>query len=406
MSAVTPKVAWPGRRPAPLLLWSITLVGITANTLIAPVLPDIVGDFGRPDSSAGLLVAAASVPGVVAAPMIGVAADRLGRRNVVVPCLAIFGLMGAVSSVAPSFWLLIGSRFLLGIGAAGLINLSVVLIGDHWQGNERVTQVGRNAAVLTASLALLPLLSGLLAAAGGWRLSLAPSALALVAAAAAWVLLDDVRPPHGELSLRDQLHVAGSTLRTPAIAATIASGFLIFVMVFGLFLTTLPVHLQREFSLSAAPRGALLAIPSITSTLLALNLARVRRLLGLRLLLVLGAALFGVALLWVGAASTVFGAILGLLVYGLAEGATVPSLQETTAARAPAAQRGVVLAVWVSAVRLGQTTGPLVFAVLFEHIGTSATLMVGSLVCVPIVALHGFTSVGVDPDAPGAHFDS
>lgn len=394
MATTNPPVAWPGRRPSPLLIYAITLTGITANTLISPVLPDIIDDFGRPGSAAGLVVAAASMPGVLAAPVIGVLADRVGRRNVVVPCLAIFGVMGAVAALAPSYWVLVGARFLMGIGSAGLINLSVVIIGDHWDGPERVRQVGRNAAVLTSGLALLPLTSGLLASVGSWRLALAPSALALLTAGAAWGSLDDVLPPHASLGLADQLRSAGRILRTPVIAATITSGFLIFVMIFGLFLTTLPVHLEREFGLGAASRGLLLAVPSVSSTLVALNLTRLRAALGLRTLLVAGGVLFGVALFTVGAAAALAGVVIGLLVYGTAEGATVPSLQEITAARAPAAQRGTVLAMWVSAVRLGQAVGPLVFAVMFEEIGTGPTLMVGAAVCVPVVALHAFTSVG------------
>jgi MFS family permease len=284
----------------------------------------------------------------------------------------------------------------MGVGAAGLINLAIVIIGDHWDGKERVTQVGRNAAVITVGLALMPLTSGMLASVGGWRLSLAPSALALVVAAVAWNRLDDVRPPHASVTLNDQLRSAAAVLRTPTIAATIASGFLLFVMIFGLFLTTLPVHLEQEFSLSAAPRGVLIAIPSITSTLVALNLARLRSRFGLRALLVVGAASLGVSLLTVGASPTVAGVVVGLLVYGLGEGAIIPSLQETAVARASPAQRGVVLATWVAAVRLGQSIGPLLFAAMFDRIGTSATLMLGSLVCIPILLLHGFTSMGED----------
>ena len=402
MSTAAPSTQWPGRRPAPALIWAITLTGITANTLVSPLLPDIVEDFGRPDGAAGPLVAAASLPGVLAAPVIGLLADRFGRRNVVVPCLAILGLSGILSVLAPGYWVLVGARFAMGFGTAGLINLAVVLIGDHWSGRERVRQVGRNAAVLTAGLAVLPLLSGSLAALGGWRLGLAPSALGLVTAVAAWVLLDDVRPPHSALGLADQLRAAAGTLRSPAMAATVASGFLIFLMIFGLFLTTLPVHLEQEFGMQAAARGVLLAVPSITSTLIALNLAGLRARLGLRPLLVAGAAMFGVAVATVGLAAGVAGVVFGLLVYGMAEGTTVPSLQEVTAARAPASQRGVVLAAWVSAVRLGQACGPLLFAAVFSAIGTSATLVVGSVVCIPVLLLHGFTPMGSEPpgDAP------
>lgn len=395
----TQRVTWPGRCPSPLLIWSITLTGITANTLVAPVLPDIIEDFARPDSSAGILVASASLPGVVAAPVIGVLADRFGRKLVLVPCLTLFAVTGALTALAPGFWFLIAARFLMGIGTAGLINLAVVLIGDHYDGVERVRQVGRNAAVLTSGLALLPLLSGVLAEIGTWRLSLTPSALGIVTAVAAARTLDDVSPPRSATGLTEQLRAARDVLRSPAIAATIASGFLIFVMIFGLFLTALPVHLQEEFGLSAAPRGVLLGIPSVSSTLIALNLSAIRARLGLRNLLVSGGTAFGLALWGIGVAPTVWGVLVGLLVYGAGEGATVPSLQEITAARAGASQRGIVLATWVSAVRLGQATGPLVFAAVFEEIGTGATLMAGSVVAVAVVGIHAFTPIGDEPAA-------
>lgn len=382
-------------------MWAITLSGITANTLIAPVVPDIVDAFHRPDSSAGMLVAAASVPGVFAAPVIGVFADRLGRRRVVVPCLVIFGLASVLSVLAPGYWVLVGARLLMGFGSAGLINLAVVIIGDHWSGEERVRQVGRNAAVLTAGLALLPPVAGVLAMLGSWRLSQAPSVLALVTAWVAWRELDDVRPPHAESTLSGQLRDSVVTLRSPVMLATVISGFLIFVMIFGLFLTVLPVHMERAFGLDAGARGLLLAVPALSATLVSLNLARLRAVLGLRTLLVSGAALFGVALLVTGWASAVVGAVVGLLLYGLAEGFTVPSLQEVTAARAPSAQRGTVLAVWVSAVRLGQASGPLLFSAVFAAVGTADALMLGALVCIPVLALHAFSGIGDPPTEDG-----
>lgn len=341
-------------------------------------------------------MAAASMPGFIAAPVIGVAADRVGRKRVLVPCLVLFGAMSAVLVTAQAFWVVILARFLMGIGSAGLINLAVVMIGDHWHGEARVRQVGRNAAVLTSSLAVLPMISGLLASLNGWRLALSPSILALVTAAFAYRLLDDVRPDTNR-PLGDQLRDSARILRSPVIAATMASGFLIFVMIFGLFLTTLPVHLKSEFGLEAASRGLMLALPSISSTVIALNIASLRRRFGLRWLLVAGAGLFGVALLVAGWAAAIWGVALGMLVYGVAEGFTVPSLQEATAARAPADQRGTVLAVWVSAVRLGQAVGPLLFSWLFALVGTGPALMIGAGLSIPLMALHGFTSVGSEP---------
>lgn len=60
--------------------------------------------------------------------MIGVLADRFGRRAVLVPCLVGFGTFGLLSALAPTFEVLLFLRLCQGIGAAGLVNLAVVLI--------------------------------------------------------------------------------------------------------------------------------------------------------------------------------------------------------------------------------------------------------------------------------------
>jgi len=144
------------------LIFAITVTGIMANTMIAPAIPDILDDLGVAQSRAGLLLAAATLPGVVVAPVIGLLADRYGRREVLVPCLAVFGLAGGLSSFAPTFPALIGLRLLQGVGSAGLINLAVVVIADHWKDADRARVIGQNSAVLTVSLAVLPPLGGTL----------------------------------------------------------------------------------------------------------------------------------------------------------------------------------------------------------------------------------------------------
>src|SRR5690606_12329211 len=103
-----------------------------------------------------LLVAAGSTAGILMAPVVGILADRFGRRVVLTVCLAVFGTFGGVAALAPSFEVLLLARFMQGFGSAGLINLAVVLIGDHWSGAERTRIVGRNSAVLTVGLAAMP----------------------------------------------------------------------------------------------------------------------------------------------------------------------------------------------------------------------------------------------------------
>ena len=58
---------------------------ILANAAIAPAIPDIRDHFGLSDSASVLILMSVHLPGLFMASIIGVAADRYGRRTVIVP---------------------------------------------------------------------------------------------------------------------------------------------------------------------------------------------------------------------------------------------------------------------------------------------------------------------------------
>jgi ACDE family multidrug resistance protein len=368
------------------LIFAITATSIMGNSLLAPAVPDILDDLGVGDGSAGALVAAVSLPGIVMAPLIGVLADRLGRRAVLVPCLVMFAVCGLGVAAAQSFAVILVARFGQGIGAAGLINLAVVIIGDHWQGAERTRMIGWNSAVLTLGLAVFPLLSGVVTELTSWRVALLPYGLALVTAAVTWHVLDAGRPPEPR-TLREQLGGVGEVLRRPQIVAVLVSGCLTFFLVFGVFLTALPLHLEREFDLEAGARGLFLAIPAVTSTVVAFNLERLVRRFGRRAALVGSASLFVASFALMGLTQAVGLVVLACAVYGFGEGALVPVLQDVAVTEAPDEHRGAVVAVWVGAARLGQTLGPLSAGLLLGATSTSVTLVAGACLAATLVAI-------------------
>jgi MFS family permease len=369
--------------PLPLI-FSITVTGILANTLVGPAIPDILDAFHQPDSRAGMFVSAGTLPGILMAPVIGVLADRHGRRAVLVPCLVAFGAFGLLSALAPSFEALLVLRLLQGIGSAGLINLAVVLIGDHWSGIERARLVGQNAAVLTVSLAVFPPVGGLLTELGGWRLSFAPYGVGLATAALIWQRLDPARPDGSE-TLRAQLGGARQAARHRDVLGSISIGFVIFLLIFGLFLTALPVHLEREFGLGAGARGLVIAAPALTSTIAALRLGRLRARFGAVAMIAGAAVLFTVAFVVIGLAGSLVVLVAGAMLYGLGEGVFIPTPQDVVAGAAPASQRGAVVAVWVGAARAGQTVGPLAVAGIYGAVGTHTTFVLGGALASTLV---------------------
>jgi MFS family permease len=382
-------------RPPLPLIFTITVTGILANTLVGPAIPDILDAFHQPDSRAGLFVAAGTLPGIVMAPVIGVLADRHGRRAVLVPCLVGFGVFGLLSALAPTFNALLALRLLQGIGSAGLINLAVVLIGDHWGGIERARLVGQNAAVLTVSLAVFPPIGGLLTELGGWRLSFAPYGAGLATAVLIWRRLDPGRPD-GNDTLRSQLSGARLAARHRDVLGSISIGFVIFMLIFGLFLTALPVHLEREFGLGAGASGLVIAAPALTSTVSALRLGRMRARHGAVAILVGASVLFTIAFVIIGAAGALPVLVGGAMLYGFGEGLFIPTLQDVVAGAAPAAQRGAVVALWVGAARAGQTVGPLAMAGIYGAIGTNATFVLGGGVAAALVVTEALGRFGDD----------
>lgn len=378
--------ACPRRDALVPVVWAVTLTGILSNTLVAPALPEIGEHFGVGAVGVALVVAFASLPGVVVAPVIGVLADRFGRRTVLLPCLALFGAGGAVGMVAPGFAILLGGRFLQGLGAAGLVNLAVVILGDRFEGMERARAIGRNAAVLTVGLGVLPVAGGLLAQVGTWRLSFAPYSLAFVVALAAARVLPPDRPAEVP-PLREQLSGARPYLSDPRNLAMTTVGFLAFLLVFGLGLTVLPLDLDRRFGVGSATRGLLLGLPALSSVVVSLRIGPLTQRHGTWRLVLWGFAVLSTGYAVV-AASPVAGLVgFGTLLWGLGEGLTIVPLQAYAAGLAPAAQRGVVVAVWVAAVRAGQTVGPPLAGAVVSATGTRAAFVAGSVAAAAVAAV-------------------
>ena len=366
------------------LVLAVTLTGIMGHVLLIPALPDVAADLDVAKDRVGLLLAVTTAPGIVLAPVIGVLADRFGRRRVLTPCLALFGVSGGLAAFAPTFEVLVGLRALQGVGSARLINLAVVIIGDHWDGVDRARRIGRNAATLTASLVVLPPIGGLLAEVGGWRTTFVPYWIALATAAAVMVWLPRSAPGSG--TLRGQLTATVPALRTWAVLGPMILGAAVFLLIF-LLLTVLPVYLDEQFGLSAGGRGAVLALPAATSTLGALSIGKLTARTGTTTVVMTG--LLGVAagLAVVAAVPSLVAVAVGLLLYGSGEGLLVATLQERVAGEAPAGSRGAVVATWVGFARAGQTAGP-VLAGMGLAAGARWTLGAASATAALLAASH------------------
>lgn len=342
------------RRPFGLA-FAVTATGVAFNTLVTPSLPEIMVGVGAEPGRAGLLITVGTLPGIVLAPVVGLLADRYGRRRVLLPCLTLFGLAGGLAATSPSLGWLLGWRLLQGAGSAGLVNLAVVLIGDYADGARRAGMIGRNSAVLTIGLAAFPLLGGALSDLGGWRAPFLVYPLALVTAGA--VARGLPRGGGAEVHIGEQLRALRPALGQPGVVRALAAGMLTFALIFGVLLTVLPVHLEQVHGVSPSIRGLVFGLAAAANGGLALSAGRLQR-FSKRALLSTAAAVFGMALAIMAGAASLPTLVAGMVLFGAGEGVMIPNLQDIVAGSSER-QRGALVALFVSAARSGQAIGPL-----------------------------------------------
>ncbi|HTJ69966.1 MAG TPA: MFS transporter [Actinospica sp.] len=95
--------------------------------------------------------------------------DRFGHRRLYISGLVVFALASLACGLAPNVAVLITSRGVQGIGAAGMFTATTALLSATYQGRDRGTAFGVWGAVNGGAAALGPILGGLLTEQFGWR---------------------------------------------------------------------------------------------------------------------------------------------------------------------------------------------------------------------------------------------
>jgi len=166
-------------------------VGVDLN-LIAPLIPAIDTSFRISPAQGGFLVTAFALGYIFASPVAGWAADRWGRRQVVLIGLTGLFLAELASALAPDFFALLAARTAGGLFAGAVSPEIYAWIGDQYAGEARTRSMALASFGLSLSTVLGVPLGMAIGQIVGWR-----AALGLLAAffALSETLLFGVKAP-------------------------------------------------------------------------------------------------------------------------------------------------------------------------------------------------------------------
>ena len=348
-------------------------MAVLGVSTITPVLPHVAGIFRKSPQSAALLIVFFTLPSALLTPVLGVLGDRVGRKKVLVPSLIVFALAGVACGFARDFEVLLALRFLQGAGAGALGAINVTLVGDLYRGVDRAAAMGYNASVLSVGTGIYPALGGALAI-FGWFYPFFLPVLALPVAVAVLLVLDNPEP-EVEGSLSQYVSQTVRAVWRPEVLTLFVTSVVTFVLIYGSFLAFYPFMLEDVFQASPIFIGAVMSATSVATAVVSFWLGDLARRFGPRSLVKAGFALYVISMATIPIGTNLWLLSMPVLVFGVANGLTIPSILTILNGHAPNTYRAAFMSLHGTVLRLGQTVGPLLVGLAVRTVGLEGSFL-------------------------------
>ena len=241
------------------------LVAQTGIQLIAPSLPVMRDALGLTDARLALVTSVYLLPAALAALPAGIAADRLGRRRVFGWSMLLLGVCGVGLQFATgSFGLFLAIRFIQGTAFAGMMPLTMTILGDAYSGAALIRAHGRRTVFMHLGDGLLPIIGGLVVAIG-WQ---TPWLGQIVGIPFGFLVLAKMADPSSLDGGSERVRFGSflTAFRTLPIVSLQVIGFLRMFLKFGI-VTFIPLLLDDQRTMSPAFAGVVVGVAALTSAL-------------------------------------------------------------------------------------------------------------------------------------------
>lgn len=359
---------WRDRRAIALLMAaSLTTM---ANATIAPALPGLERLFaGDPNAAllTRLLVPAPSLSVAIVAPLVGIAADRIGRRRLLLFGVVLFVLSGCAGLVLPDLPTIFASRLVLGIAVALIMTAQTALVGDYFSGDDRNALTGLQISARNLGGLVFILTAGWVATLSP-RLPFAIYGLAAAFLPLMWLVIVD--PPR--LSPAGGARPAGDRgddrpWRLPLALLVLLQGAT--NMIFFIMPTQLSFFLDAQGYDSAIMTGSALGVLMLAGGGCALLYPRIQRAVGYAGIFALGYGAMALGFLILLLASATVALFAAVAAIGAGYALVSPSFVALALNLAPTQKRGLAGGILTASIFIGQFCSPLVSTPLIGAAG-------------------------------------
>lgn len=250
------------------LVAALMALNALAIDIMLPALPYMGEALGVSNVNERQLVVSAYMIGFGAAQLFfGPISDRFGRRAPLFFGIALYVVCAAAATFAPTFAILLGLRFVQGLGAAATRVVAISVIRDRFSGREMASVMSLAFMVFMAIPIIAPGIGQVLLLTGPWHyIFIFMAALATVITLWAWFRLPETLHPDYRRALKLSIIVEGFRLvLTNRVAFFYGlNGMFLFGAMFGFIICTQQIFvgiygLGPLFPLAFASMAALMA---------------------------------------------------------------------------------------------------------------------------------------------------
>lgn len=388
---------WAVIRDAPMaVIAMIAFVSMIGFEAASPALPTIADSLNVSAARVGLIMTAFSIPMMLFVPVTGILADIYGRRRVIIPSMLVYGAAGLAIAGVTTFLEIIALRIVQGVAFAGVLSISVTILGDLYSGPEGSTAQGFRTSAAGAATVVIPATAGILAE-FAWNYPFLLHALAFpVALFAYWYIPETATGLTTNPGVASTLRGYGRGIKAefvdPDLSLLVVGGFVRgFVRI--AVLTFVPLFAVRILGSTLAAAGAVLSargiarliLPPVSGTITGWFNRKVGILVALTTSMISTALIpFAPSILWIAILIAVYTAGDALFSPMLKEAVTTASTDEHRA--------GVVNTMYVFQFG-GEAIAPVFFGAILSIAGFQELFVVaGATIAVYVIAIGLFLS--------------
>lgn len=340
------------------LLLLVNLSPPLGAALVSPLLNSLTSQYGVSEAEIGLIMTTFTAPSIVLIPVIGLLADRYGRKVIMLAGLLLFGTSGTALAFTTNFSTVLALRFVQGIGFGALTPIIVASIGDLYEAGAEATAQGIRFATTGLTLMLFPLLGGVLVTIA-WNAPFVLYAMPFPIALLLYLYLEEPSTADEAVSSKTNIGDLVMHVRRPQVAVLLV-GRSIPNFAYISYLTYNSFIVVRGVGGTPGQAGVLVAVTSIAHTVAATQAGRMTAHFETRLYPLIGASIaLGGGLTLLGAAPNLgIGLVAGAAV-GLGFGISLSLYRSIMTGIAPPALRGGVVSIGSSLGRITSTVAPI-----------------------------------------------